>query len=208
MNGWTVVLLLADVAAIVAGVIVVRRAPTSDGIHGLNIRRINLSAIAYTGSLVALIALRTRPLGMYGTLTLIGSAGSVGMALRFGMAMDRPDLAKWRVRAYAGVAVFTVLILATLVASIVDPPGHRPPTMAERDSARFGVDVYDHEKQVPSRVLGHRPVLADADVAGGIAVPVARYALDPDQLTLVVSHDLTCLAAVVLLAPDDGALDV
>jgi hypothetical protein len=91
-----------------------------------------------------------------------------------------------------------VVVLSLMVVfAVLLWPG---PTAEERDTATFGVPVDRHVTRVSARFLDHSPTLTDADVPGGAAVPIERYTLDGQVLTLVVLHNATCRLAVVLLA--------
>jgi hypothetical protein len=108
-----------------------------------------------------------------------------------------------RAGAVAAVLALTVLIAVGLSAVPASRNGYR--TRAQRDSDLFGVHVLNREVAVPTRVVPHPPVTADAGLADGIAVPVRTYHLDgAGWLLLLVPHELTCVPAVVLLAADSG----
>src|SRR5581483_1092715 len=91
VNGWTVVILLADVAALVTCVVQTRRYTRPEDLAE---RRMNYTALALGGALVAGIAVRAAVLGWYGTVMLLGAAFTAGMAARFGMAVDRGSEAR------------------------------------------------------------------------------------------------------------------
>ena len=210
MNGWSVLLLLADVAAIVFGVVVTfrGRSPGADPV----LVRLQLAEVTMTGALIALVALASARLGLIEVSAFVGASVAAGRGLR--MAMGFSQLGKRGDRAvgpyFWGSAAGTLVLTAIVVAGVFTAwfgVGHIP-TPAERDSADLGIKVFDHADGVPFRVLDRRPVLADSGTTYGVAVPVIRYRVDGDELRLVVAHDLTCAPTTVLLAPDRGALDV
>ncbi|WP_030441915.1 hypothetical protein [Actinoplanes subtropicus] len=212
MNGWSVLLLLADLAAVIFGVVVTLRG-RSAGAEPV-VTRAQLAEVAMTGALIFLIALAVRGLGLVGVSALVGMSVTVGRALRISIAFAHlgryhHDAAARRYFpwAAAGTGLGTVVVLVGVVSAGFGAPRHTP-TEAERDSTDLGIKVFDHAYGVPSRVLDRQPVLADVGSRYVVAVPVIRYRVDGDALRLVVAHDLTCVASTVLLAADDGALDV
>jgi hypothetical protein len=212
VNGWSVLLLLADLAAVVFGVVVTLRG-RSAGDDPI-VAQVQLVEVAMTGALIALIALAVRGLGLGGVSALVGLSITVGRGLRlsvafhhFGQYHNDAGARRYFPWVAAGTGLGTVLVLVGVFSAGFGAPRHTP-TAAERDSADLGVTVFDHAYGVPSRVLNRRPVLADAGSRYAVAVPVIRYRVDGDVLRLVAAHDLTCVPSTVLLAVDDGALDV
>jgi hypothetical protein len=113
-------------------------------------RRMNHTALAVAGTLIALVAVRAGVLRWYGTVVMLGLACTVGYGARFGMALGKGDERRWRTYAYGGSAFFGLVVCAAVLVSIVDDPArHRTP--AQRDTARFGVTVHDEETRLPDR---------------------------------------------------------
>lgn len=203
-------LLLADIAAIVFGVVVTLRGRSAGDDPVLV--RLQLAEVAMTGALIALVALASARLGLVEVSAFVGASVTAGRGLRMAMGFSqlrsRGDAAAgpyfWG--SAGGTVVMTVIVVAG-VSRVWFGGGHTS-TAAERDSADLGIKVFDHADGVPVRVLDRRPLLADSGTTYGVAVPVVRYRVDGDELRLVVAHDLTCAPTTVLLAPDRGALDV
>jgi hypothetical protein len=210
VNAWSVLLLLADVAAIVFGVVVTFRGRSAG--DDPVVVRLQLAEVAMTGTLIALVALASARMGLVEVSALVGASVGAGRGLRLAMGFSQlRDRGDSGVEPYfwgstAGTVVMAVIVVAGVLRAWSG--GGHVPTAAERDSADLGIKVFDHADGVPFRVLDRRPVLADSGTTYGVAVPVVRYRVDGDELRLVVAHDLTCAPATVLLAPDRGALDV
>jgi hypothetical protein len=200
MNAWTVVaadLLVASLA--VARIL--RRPDRTD-------RHLRLGGVAVGGSLTALVAVRAENIPFLVIVVLIGLAVLAGVWFR-------PALVKWRsmpTRRYAVPLGSTPFVLPALAVVFVVLlwPGPEPPTAEERDSARFGVQIDQHLRTVPKRVLDHTPATADIDASRrfAVAVPIEKYARDGQVLTLVVRHSAFCGPVEVLLAPAGTTLDV
>jgi hypothetical protein len=204
VNGWTAVLLATDLAGTATAVVWTLRTTSGDRVR----REVYLAQAALSGVLVALVALVAPMMGAGATVTFLGTSLMAGFGVRFAVLFANIDSgAGLRMRAVAGTGFLCLVVVAAVITAAVDHYS-QPKSAAQRDTSRFGVHVFDEDDAVSTLVLAHRPVLADANVPAGIAVPVQRYALDGDQLTLIVWHDITCVPAIVLLAADDGAVDV
>src|SRR5688500_11123715 len=151
MNSWTVV--AADLLGVaVAAVRILRRTDRTD-------RHLRLGGVAVGGGLVALVAIRAEVIPFLVILMLGGLAVLAGVWFR-------PEVIRWRsmpgrrLVAPIGTTPFVVPALAVVIVTLVWP-GPQPPTTEERDTARFGVQIHQHLRAVPNRVLDHTPTTTD-----------------------------------------------
>jgi hypothetical protein len=203
VNGWTIFLLIADLAGVTVAAVASVRAAAADE-AGRTLRGIRLAQVGLSGGLIAVVAFFPGQLGFGGVIGLVAMALVAGESLRYALLLSEVerDLGQsgWGPPALGTLSlVFTgaVLVLVWLAAQtpVPAPPG---PNL---DEALFRVRIFDSQA-VPARALPGRPSLADAGVADGVAVPVNQYTAAGQDLTLEVSHDVTCTAATVLLGPD------
>jgi hypothetical protein len=202
MNGWSVLLLVADLAGVVIAVALTLGRPLRE-VDDRPLRNIRLAEIGLDGTLVALVAWQAEALGLGGVIALISVTLVAGEALRFTLVLT--DLGDRMGAAPANqLGVLTAILVLTVlgvvgVAALLQAP--RPADSQSADSARFGLHVFDH-LPAAGQTLSRPPTVADAGVANGVAVSVERYAVSGDVLTLVVRHDLVCRDAAVVLGPD------
>lgn len=207
MSGWTIFLLVLDLAVVaVATVASVRPAPTDDA--GRTLRGVRLAQIGVTGALVALIALVAEPLGFGGVVGLVAMAIVAGEALRYALAFAELEkvlgVSGWGPSAMGGLALLFgggVVVLVWLAAQTAAPSPESNGLPYE--ASLFGVPISDYQV-IDGRALPGRPAVSDAGVAGGVAAPVDKYTVAGQEVMLEVSHDVTCSVAVVLLGPDEA----
>ena len=199
MNTWTV--LAADLlGTALAGARIVRRQDRTD-------RHLRWGGVATGGALIALVALRAEVIPVLVVLVLVGLAVLAGVWFR-------PEVIRWRsmpgLRLVAPLGRTPVVLPAlTVVIVALVWPGPEPPTTEQRDTARFGVQIDQHLRAVPNRVLDHTPTTTDVtDRHLATAVPIVTYAHDGQLLTLVVRHSTFCAPVEVLLAPAGTNLEV
>jgi hypothetical protein len=202
MNGWTVVLVAADVLGVAVAVMLLVR-----GRGGDPLLRIRIVGVAVTGALIAYVAWHVAYLGPVLTPLLLVASLVPAVVMRWAfIAMRAPG----RPRRVRRAATFPVVIPAAAVIGAVVMWGMAPQLTAdERDAARFGVKVDQHLRapRVAVTFLDRRPDISDAGVDGGMAVPIEQYVLDGRTLTLLIWHHGLCLPAAVVLGPGPDALD-
>ncbi len=204
MNGWTVVLVTADVIGVAVAIMLLFRRRRDDPLL-----RIRIAGVTVTGLLIVYVAWHVAHLGpvLAPILLVLSLVPAVSMRWTF-IAINRPGQSRHARRG----ATFPVVIPAVAVIGAVvawGGPGHL--TVEKRDAARFGVNVDQHLRspRVTVTFLDHRPTIADAglEAAGGVTVPIEQYALDGRTLTLLIWHRGLCLPAAVVLGPGPEALD-
>jgi hypothetical protein len=204
MNGWTAVVVVADILGVAAAIVLLRRRRGDDPML-----RMLIVGVLASGLLIADVAWHIRHLGaVLGSVLLLFSLGPA-LVMRFSMRL----LAQAKGHHARRGAVFPVAISAVAVLAAVSLWGSpKQLSVEERDAARFGTEVQHHidPSAVKARFLEQTPTLADAGPDGldGIAVPIEQYALTGRVLTLLAAHFGVCQPTVVLLGPALGGLGV
>lgn len=218
MNGWTAVLLLADLVGTAVVVARAYRAEPLDGTPGdlerRDLRRIRVTEAGVDGALFACIILGLSSLGFWAALGLASNALVAGRACRIALAfhtvLDDPIARRLQGRATLLAVVLTAAVPLIVVVAAASQASHR--TRAQKDSSLFGEPVFSRETNLPIRVVTHPPVAADASLPDGIAVPVAKYRTETGgALLLLVDRELTCNPVMVLLSRDPtqiGEVDI
>jgi hypothetical protein len=179
--GWMWALLIADAIGVCWGIVFTLRDDTvgaDDPGFRRALREVRLAEIGTDGVLFLLIAIAIQRLGLGGFATLGGFALTAGRAVRMAMGFGflRDPTAR-RLRPLA-TAYAVIAVVAVVAGSLTHLGSGHVTTAADRDSALFGVKVLDHDV-VRTKLVDHRPTLADADLTGVVAAPVERYQPPP-----------------------------